>query len=243
VGSRYVPGASIEKGWGVLRFLNSFGATCLSRPLTSLKDPLSGFFAFRKQSVNIASLNPIGYKILLELVVKSNFKTIREVPIHFSDRKQGESKCSIKEQWHYLTHLRRLFLYKYPETSVLFQFLVVGAFGVFVNLTVLTALLALRIPLVTSIIFAVVASLLSNFLLNRRWTFSYARQGPWLRQFLGFTASCGLGAFVNFAVTLYLTTAFAWFPQVSALVGIALGTGINYLCTRFFVFRKTRSRS
>jgi dolichol-phosphate mannosyltransferase len=45
IGSRYVSGGSTEETWGVFRWLNSKVATLLARPFTSVKDPMSGFFA------------------------------------------------------------------------------------------------------------------------------------------------------------------------------------------------------
>ncbi|MFL4468337.1 polyprenol monophosphomannose synthase [Tateyamaria armeniaca] len=148
IGSRYVPGASTDDDWGFLRWLNSVVATLLARPLTSVRDPMSGFFAMRKgdfDSVN--DLNPVGYKIALELVVKCGFENVGEVPIHFTDRIHGESKLTFKEQLKYIQHLRRLYLHRFANAMYLAQFLVVGASGVVVNLAVLSLLLVMGPPL------------------------------------------------------------------------------------------------
>ena len=91
IGSRYVPGGSTDEGWGPMRWINSKVATALARPLTSLKDPISGFFSIPKTVYEKAApLNPIGYKIALELIVKCNCSHIREIPIHFAQRQFGE---------------------------------------------------------------------------------------------------------------------------------------------------------
>lgn len=112
IGSRYVPGASTEESWGAMRWLNSQVATLLARPFTRVRDPMSGFFALRRSTVARASdLNPIGYKIGLELIVKGRCQDVREVPIHFSDRLIGDSKLSLKERLLYLQHISRLVLY------------------------------------------------------------------------------------------------------------------------------------
>ncbi len=113
VGSRYAPGGSTDSGWGLFRWLNSFVATVLSRPLAPLRDPMSGFFALRRETLERAeSPNPIGYKIGLELIVKTGARRVEEVPIHFADRQRGESKLSLKEQLQFLEHLRRLYVYR-----------------------------------------------------------------------------------------------------------------------------------
>ncbi|MCZ6878146.1 MAG: polyprenol monophosphomannose synthase [Acidobacteria bacterium] len=114
MGSRYVTGGLTGASWGFFRWLNSRVATLLARPLTSVKDPMSGFFALPRTTFESASdLNPIGYKIGLELMVKCNLHRIEEIPIHFKDRQFGQSKLTLTEQKKYLQHLCRLFIYKY----------------------------------------------------------------------------------------------------------------------------------
>lgn len=113
IGSRYVPGGGTDEDWGFFRYINSQVATLLARPFTSARDPMAGFFALTKESLeNAAKLNPVGYKIGLELIVKCNCQQVREEPIHFSDRRAGESKLSLKEQLNYLRHLGRLAWFK-----------------------------------------------------------------------------------------------------------------------------------
>jgi dolichol-phosphate mannosyltransferase len=61
LGSRYVSGGSTDDDWGFLRWVNSRLATLLARPLTSARDPMSGFFAMRRADVLAArNLNPVG---------------------------------------------------------------------------------------------------------------------------------------------------------------------------------------
>jgi len=114
MGSRYTAGGLTEASWGFFRWLNSRIATIFSRPLTSVKDPMSGFFALpRKTFESACDLNPIGYKIGLELMVKCNLHRIEEIPIHFKARQFGESKLTLTEQKRFIQHLCRLFFYKY----------------------------------------------------------------------------------------------------------------------------------
>ena len=104
-------GGTTDDDWGVFRWLNSRVATLLSRPFTSIKDPMSGFFALRRATFRKADeLNPVGYKIGLELIVKCRCRRVTELPLHFSDRVHGESKLSIREQAKYIRHIRRLFM-------------------------------------------------------------------------------------------------------------------------------------
>jgi len=113
LGSRYFPGGSADEKWGVIRAINSTVATALARPFTSVKDPMSGFFAVHRAVYRrSAFLRPIGYKIALELIVKCGCSIIREVPIHFAARQAGQSKLTLIEQIKFLRHLGRLLCFK-----------------------------------------------------------------------------------------------------------------------------------
>jgi dolichol-phosphate mannosyltransferase len=239
IGSRYVEGGATGEDWGLFRWLNSKVATWLARPFTRAADPMSGFFAFRRAALERAPyLNPVGYKIGLELLVKCGFERVVEVPIFFAQRQLGESKLSFKEQLRYLQHLRRLLTFKYPFWSHAVQFGVVGGIGVFVNLAVLTALLHLGVAINRAVLAAIAVSIVSNFALNRRFTFYEARQGSLPRQFAGFVASCSIGAAVNYAITIGIVEAVpdVW-PQLASLIGIAGGLSFNFVLSRSLVFR------
>lgn len=118
IGSRYVENGSTAEEWGVFRWLNSSIATLLAWPFTSVKDPMSGFFAIRRETVEKAApMSPVGYKIGLELIVKCPCTHIAEIPIHFAQRGHGQSKLSLKEQLQYLQHLFRLFRFKWGKQT------------------------------------------------------------------------------------------------------------------------------
>jgi dolichol-phosphate mannosyltransferase len=113
IGSRYIAGGNTVAGWGLLRWLNSKAATLLALPLAAAHDPLSGFFALQRQTfLGHDALDPLGFKIGLELLVKCHCKRIKEVPITFHNRLHGRSKLSVKEQLNYLRHLLRLYEYR-----------------------------------------------------------------------------------------------------------------------------------
>ncbi len=242
IGSRYVAGGTTDEDWGLLRWLNSKAATLLARPFTSAKDPMSGFFALRRDTLaRAASLNPIGYKIGLEILVKCGCRDVREAPIHFSQRRRGKSKLSLREQLRYLQHLRRLAVHKYGDWAHFAQFAAVGFSGTVVNLTVLTVLVWAHAPLRLSIAVAILVSMFTNFLLNRWITFSYARSGSFWGQMAGFFGASSIGAGVNYGVTvgtLWLWPALERIPQVAAVIGILAGLTFNFFMSRHLVFRK-----
>lgn len=115
LGSRYVPGGSMDEIWPISRKIASRFAAWIARVLlaVNLKDPLSGFFAIRKSTLFAGDkLEIIGWKWGLEIMIKCRSKTIREVPIHFSQRKKGHSKLNFKIAMNYFLHVKRLAVYK-----------------------------------------------------------------------------------------------------------------------------------
>lgn len=248
IGSRYVPGGKTDDDWGFFRWLNSRVATILARPLTKANDPMSGFFAMRQSDFHrAANLNPIGYKIALELIVKCGLENVAEIPITFVDRIAGESKLSAKEQIKYLQHLRRLYIYKFGTMMELIQFLVVGASGVIVNLLVIALLRIAGAADQAALAGGVGVSLITNFLLNRRFTFSYARDRKIWKQFGGFVGASLVGLIVNYSVALALVKTV--FDGVSgaiyfaALIGVIAGMTFNFIGNRYLVFRKHVQKS
>ncbi|CAL9309813.1 glycosyltransferase [Streptomyces sp. SudanB91_2054] len=113
VASRYVKGGSRAGLAGSYRIAVSRAATWLTkalfpRRLHGISDPMSGFFAVRRSEVTAEVLAPLGYKILLELAVRSRPQTVTEVPFVFEERFAGESKSTAQEGMRFLRHLAGL---------------------------------------------------------------------------------------------------------------------------------------
>lgn len=104
VGSRYVPGGGMED-WPWLRQFVSWTANQLARPFTPIHDATSGFFFMRRSVVDGVALDPIGFKIGLEVMAKGRYTRWEEVPYVFTDRKMGRSKFGTKEIVNYLKQL------------------------------------------------------------------------------------------------------------------------------------------
>lgn len=111
IGSRLVRGGAVEE-WPFFRKLTSWGARLLARPLTPVKDIMSGFFFFRRSVIRGVELKPVGYKILLEILVKGHYRHVLEVPYVFRNREVGKSKLNSAEYWNYIKHLSRLYSWK-----------------------------------------------------------------------------------------------------------------------------------
>ena len=108
IGSRYVPGGGIAN-WPKRRIIVSRVACWLARPLTSVKDVTSGFFLVRRDALQNVRLDPIGFKIGLEVIAKAHYGKAIEVPYVFTDRVAGESKLNEREIVNYLKQLGKLY--------------------------------------------------------------------------------------------------------------------------------------
>jgi dolichol-phosphate mannosyltransferase len=109
--SRVVRGGS-SPGLPRLRRAISWGAIRLAEPLTRVGDPMSGFFAVRRNAIEVDQLAPLGYKIALEVLVRCRPAPILEVPFEFGPRLAGLSKLDRRQMGQYLRHLLRLYLWR-----------------------------------------------------------------------------------------------------------------------------------
>ncbi|MEO6912768.1 MAG: polyprenol monophosphomannose synthase [Candidatus Baltobacteraceae bacterium] len=108
IGSRYVAGGGIEN-WPLKRKITSQVAIMLAKPLTPVKDITSGFFLVRREALDGVDLDPIGFKIGLEVIAKGHYGAVLEVPYVFTDRIAGESKLNQKEIVNYLKQLGKIY--------------------------------------------------------------------------------------------------------------------------------------
>src|SRR5579884_200055 len=111
IGSRYVPGGGISN-WPARRKITSIVAIALAKPLTRIRDITSGFFLVRRSALDGVALDPIGFKIGLEVIAKANYRKAIEVPYVFTDRVAGSSKLNQGEIFNYLRQLGRIYRLK-----------------------------------------------------------------------------------------------------------------------------------
>lgn len=242
VGSRFVKGGSAEH-FNLYRKFNAWVSKSLAHPLTKVSDPMAGFFAFPKRilSNKETTLNPLGFKIGLELMVKLNPSNVKEIPISFQKRLHGESKLNLKEQMYYLLHLKRLYEFRYGTLSEFIKFSIVGSTGMLVDLTsVYFAYGIFSMPYRIARVVGFVFALTSNFLLNRAFTFQSRSRTNLYRQYFSFLAICLLGFLFNWTISVYLFEHSSFFQDhylVSAFIGILGGLIINFSGSKLLVFR------
>ncbi len=111
IASRLVKGGGTEN-WPKMRRLTSRIATLLASGLTKVKDPMSGFFIFRRSLIKGVHIRAIGYKIMLEILVRSRTERYCEIPFMFKDRTAGSSKLTMKTNMEYVLQLFHLYLFR-----------------------------------------------------------------------------------------------------------------------------------
>lgn len=111
--SRFVKGGS-DGGLNLFRKCVSgtarYMGKALFKKLRKVSDPTSGIFMFKKSVIAGKSLNGIGWKILIEVLIIGEYNKLVEIPYEFNTRNSGESKMNIAVQAQYLKHLYSLFL-------------------------------------------------------------------------------------------------------------------------------------
>ncbi|MGW2423561.1 glycosyltransferase [Streptomyces sp. NPDC001709] len=178
VASRYLEGGSRAGLAGGYRVAVSRGATWLAkalfpRRLRGISDPMSGFFAIRRSAVAADVLKPLGYKILLELAVRSRPRRVAEVPFVFQDRFAGESKSTAQEGFRFLRHLAGL--RTASPVARMIGFGLIGASGFVPNLVGLWALTVLGMHYLPAEILANQFGVAWNFLLIEQLLFRNRR--------------------------------------------------------------------
>ncbi|NWG36046.1 MAG: glycosyltransferase family 2 protein [Nitrososphaera sp.] len=253
VASRYIKGGGVS-GWPFKRKLMSKGATKIAQYSLGItvKDPMSGFFAFRRQIIEGIKFDAIGYKMLLEILVKAKGARIKEIPYTFTNRRLGSSKLDTSTMIDYVRAVWRLYRYgrSAPEEkrrSVRFlskagRFYTVGASGLLVNYLVSFVLTALfpAIWYLHATIAGIALSITSNFILNKLWTFedrdfSAKRTLVQYGMFAGFSA---FGALVQLGMVYYLVESQGQSYPLALILAVATASISNFLLNKKWTFKE-----
>jgi len=249
IGSRYMKGGDIEE-WPLRRRVISLGATAFGRMLfPEVTDPVSGFFAVRREVVAGAPLAPRGYKILMEVLGRGRWHSFVEIPFVFKDREEGESKLRADTMVDYLRQCAGIVLFSvtrrdgpvWAEWTKIFRFGLVGLSGILVNMGLLYALTEIAgLYYLVSAAIAIEVSIVNNFVWNDIWTFKSARDlrlGRRIQRFLSFQAVSMGGLVINIAVLYLLASVAGVYYLVANLVGIFVAFAWNYMVNRHFTWK------
>src|SRR3989338_1797698 len=237
IGSRYVKGGKIE-GWNLYRKILSFGATLLARVFVNVKDPMSGFFLIRKELVVDKEINPKGFKILLELLVKTEYKNVVEVPITFVNRVEGKSKAEIREIIYFLQNLIGYLPYRKEIVWQFLKFSFVGLIGTFINIFILYILTEYaRIYYLISALCAFLVALSTNFIFNKIWTFGEKISEQIEKKYVNFFLVSTSALSVNLFFLYILTEFLGIYYIISGILAIGISLMINFIGNKIWTFR------
>ena len=246
VASRYITGANTGLT-GFRDHLSQLG-TWSARLATGVNtsDPMSGFFLFRRDWWEAAQvkMSPVGYKILLDLTLSGTRKPkIVEVATSLRARIGGQSKLDVRV----IADLAALILSKQFNGALSPRFVLfagVGASGMIVNMSVVTAMAAMGAAYGLAQAVAVLIAMTTNFVLNNLLTFRDRRLGgmAFWRGLAAFYAACGGGAIVNELLGMKLY-AMGTPAALAAFCGASLAVVWNYAAATRIAWAARASRS
>ena len=243
IGTRYASGGSSGE-WAEDRLKISRFATALASPImkTKMSDPMSGFFAVRRDILLEAApkLSSVGYKILLDLVA-SHPRPLKlaEVGYTFGTRVAGESKLDEMVALEYLELLLDKAVGRYVPVKLI-QFGAIGMLGVIVHLSILNFVLnVLGAPFATSQAVAVIGAMTFNFALNNKFTYRdrQLKGFAWIGGLFSFYLVCSLGAVANVGIgSLVYERIHGW--AIAGIAGAIVGSVWNYVASGWLTWTK-----
>jgi dolichol-phosphate mannosyltransferase len=243
VASRYVDGgdagglSSLGRRW-VSSSSTVLAQACFPKRVGRVcSDPMTGFFAFRRDAVDLDRLRPRGFKILLEILARHDLE-VREVPFTFGERFAGESKADWRNG---LTFIYQLASLRMGRMS---RFAVVGALGTVVNLLVMALLLAGGVHYLPAAIVAAEISILHNFLMQERFVYrdlrtdSRAGWGKRAALFFGFN---NIEALARIPVLAVLVSGVGLHPIPAQALTLAVAFLLRFVFVSRVVYRPRRA--
>ncbi len=238
VASRYLKEGSRQGLGSAGRHLVSQLATALARSLfdsaRASTDPLSGFFLCRSQVLRGIEFRPVGFKILLEILVCTPRLRVQDVPLRFQARASGRSKADAKQGWLFLRHLLSL-LRDVPGSARPWKFAGVGLSGLalFLGLLELTGVV-LGWPYLAAWLTAFLGSLLWTSAINLRVTFAdlHRERYPLRRRYVSSALTAGGVQLVLFLGFTGLGLAIVLAGLLAALSGMLVNGLLNWQLVR-----------
>lgn len=262
IASRYVEQGKIEK-WSLSRKIISKCATILAKMIPrvkDVKDPMSGYYALKKDVIKNKEINPprnnkvaTGFKLPLEILVKGDYESVKEIPYRFSDRKSGKTNMGIYSIYIYLNQSLGL-INSSGELTRIGKFLIVGLIGSVINVSILylltekvfggsAILIAGIIPsYILSSMVAMESAIISNFILNEHWTFKDRRDKndavSIIKRGIKFNMCRLTGVVINVMILFALTEFFRIYYILSSIIAILIVTMWNYTTSTKLVWSK-----
>jgi len=254
IASRFVPGGAIN-GWSTKRKLISKTAKGIAKAGLGVNesDPMSGFFAFLRKILEGIKFDAIGYKMLLEILVKTKGAKVKEIPYTFTDRTRGSSKLDSSTMFDYVKSVWKLYRYGHTakvsdtRTSVRFiskagRFYTVGASGLLLNYLVA---LGLTIDVIDTwyihaTIIGIAVSMSSNFILNKIWTFEDRNfeAKKTLIQYGKFVGFSSLGALIQLGMVYILVDNYQFAYPLALILAVVIAASSNFILNKKWTFKE-----
>ena len=254
IASRYTEGGEVS-GWSTKRKLISKGATGIAKAGLGVNesDPMSGFFAFKRKILEGIKFDAIGYKMLLEILVKTKGAKVKEIPYTFTDRTRGSSKLDSSTMFDFVTSVWKLYRYGHAtkvsdtRTSVRFiskagRFYTVGASGLLVNylVSLLFADAVVNFWYIHATVIGIAISMTSNFILNKIWTFEDRNfeAKKTLSQYGKFVGFSSLGALIQLGMVYVLVDNYQVIYPLALIIAVIIAASSNFILNKKWTFRE-----
>jgi dolichol-phosphate mannosyltransferase len=254
IASRYTPGGKVS-GWSAKRKLISKTAKGIAKVGLGINesDPMSGFFAFRRKILEGIKLDAIGYKMLLEILVKTKGAKVKEIPYTFTNRVYGYSKLDTSTMLDYVRSVWRLYRYGHKvedsktRTSVRFiskagRFFTVGLSGLFVNylVSLLFVDAIMNFWYIHATLIGILVSMSSNFILNKIWTFEDRNfeAKKTLIQYGKFVGFSSLGALIQLGMVYVLVDNYQFVYPLALMLAVIIAASSNFILNKKWTFKE-----
>ncbi|RPF19962.1 glycosyltransferase [Myceligenerans xiligouense] len=245
VASRYIGGGDAGGLDGYWRRAVSTVSALLARSMFPLRlrnvtDPLTGFFAVRVGAIDLDTLRPRGFKILLEVLARGKrVLAVGEEPFVFGERYAGRSKATLRMGLRYLEQLASL---RFGRMS---RFAIIGGMGAVWNVLILWALTAFGMHYVIAAVIAAVVTMSVNFALQERFVFrdlrAEGRHGFWSRLAHSFAFN-GTEAAVRLPVLWWIVEVTGMWPVLVQAVTLVVAFLLRFVFHAQVVYRPRRTQ-
>jgi len=254
IASRYTEGGEVS-GWSTKRKLISKTAKGIAKVGLGVNesDPMSGFFAFNRNILEGIKFDAIGYKMLLEILVKTKGAKVKEIPYTFTDRTRGSSKLDSSTMFDYVKSVWKLYRYGHTakvsdtRTSVRFiskagRFFTVGLSGLLVNylVSLLFADAIMNFWYIHATVIGIIVSMSSNFILNKIWTFEDRNfeAKKTLMQYGKFVGFSSLGALIQLGMVYVLVDNYQFVYPLALMLAVIIAASSNFILNKKWTFKE-----
>lgn len=249
IGSRYIRGGSIPSDWAAHRKLFSTAGNLIVKygmMKRKINDWTSGFRAIRTNFVKdiIGKMNNFnGYVFQVALLNNAEMKGLKitEVPLRFEDRKKGISKINAAQ--YIINTLTYVF-----TNSAFIKYVIVGLIGFTIDFGIsYIGIERLLLPVWLATLLSTETAIISNFILNNFWTFSYKQIersiSVYISKFINFNI-VSAGSILIQTVAMQITTSFLpknYWPFYKAGIILFLVIPYSWVMYNRFIWAKKKA--